>query len=207
MALNEKAWDALCTGAVPGDTVTLQLVSMAGSSYSRDLILSGVFRDEAYTAVSDWDSLSLLSDSLGCIPDILVCRDAPEFQDDKQEREYVFTLAPHSSIEALFTRLPYSNLVGIDFLGTPFRPGAMSKSSGQHNGSPRVKGAVSRRLTEGSAKRSHSSWPDPRGRLGTPHPSRLRRATFPVGEGSLRRGDCESGLRAVEFLTVIGETP
>ncbi len=120
VALNEKAWGALCPEAAPGDTVTLQL---ADSSPSREFVLSGVFRSGAYSTVSDWDTLSLLSDSLGCIPDILVCRDAPEFQDCRQEREYVFTLVPHSSIEALFTRLPYSNLVGIDFLGTPFRPG------------------------------------------------------------------------------------
>lgn len=123
VALNEQAWNALCPEAAPGDTVTLRLVPTVGSSQNREFILSGVFRSEAHTAVSDWDVLSLLSESLGCIPDILVYRDAPEFQNGKQEREYVFTLAPHSSIEALFARLPYSNLVGIDFLGTPFRPG------------------------------------------------------------------------------------
>lgn len=123
VALNEQAWNALCPEAAPGDTVTLRLVPTVGSSQNREFILSGVFRSEAHTAVSDWDALSLLSEALDCIPDILVYRDAPEFQDDKQEREYVFTLAPHSSIEALFARLPYSNLVGIDFLGTPFRPG------------------------------------------------------------------------------------
>ena len=123
VALNEQAWNVLCPEAAPGDTVTLRLVPTVGSSQNREFILSGVFRSEAHTAVSDWDALSLLSESLDCIPDILVYRDAPEFQDDKQEREYVFTLAPHSSIEALFARLPYSNLVGIDFLGTPFRPG------------------------------------------------------------------------------------
>ena len=123
VALNEQAWNALCPEAAPGDTVTLRLVPTVGSSQNRGFILSGVFRSEAHTAVSDWDALSLLSESLGCIPDILVYRDAPEFQNGKQEREYVFTLAPHSSIEALFARLPYSNLVGIDFLGTPFRPG------------------------------------------------------------------------------------
>ena len=123
IALNEKARDTLCPDATPGDTVTLRLEPLAASSYSRDFVLSGVFRSEAYSAVSDWDTLSLLTESLRCFPDILVFRDTPDFQDCTREREYVFTLSPHSSVEALFTRLPYANLVGIDFLGTPFRPG------------------------------------------------------------------------------------
>ena len=123
IALNEKARDTLCPDATPGDTVTLRLEPLAASSYSRDFVLSGVFRSEAYSAVSDWDTLSLLTESLRCFPDILVFRDTPDFQDCMREREYVFTLSPHSSVEALFTRLPYANLVGIDFLGTPFRPG------------------------------------------------------------------------------------
>lgn len=132
VALDENALEALCPGSAPGDTVTIQLVPMADSTHSRSFVLCGIFRShmETDSLIRDWDALSLLKHTMWRMPDILVYRDTPDFQDYRAEREYVFTLSPKHTIEDLFARFSFSNLLGVDPMGNPYRPGEGSGATG-----------------------------------------------------------------------------
>ena len=125
VTLDENALESLCPGASLGDTVTLPLVPMADSPHSRSFVLCGIFRShmDRNSLIRDWDAVPLLKDTMWRMPDILVWRDTPDFQDYRVEREYVFTLSPKHTIEDLFAQFPFSNLLGVDPMGNPYRPG------------------------------------------------------------------------------------